>query len=113
MHREARKEKGPSVKSLPGQIPKETLSPRTLSPGRLLSTLLRIPIHLYRGLISPWKPRTCRFHPSCSRYALEALEMHGPMKGILLIAWRLLRCQPFAKGGEDPVPPRKKNNASS
>ncbi len=73
----------------------------------LLTWVLRLPIRLYQRLISPWKPRTCRFHPSCSQYALEALDRHGPIKGLWLTAWRLLRCQPFARGGVDPVPPKK------
>lgn len=46
----------------------------------------------------------CRFIPSCSDYAIEAVKAHGPVKGILLSAWRLLRCHPFCKGGHDPVP---------
>ncbi len=73
----------------------------------MLTWILQLPIRLYQRLISPWKPRTCRFHPSCSQYALEALGRHGPIKGTLLTAWRLLRCQPFAKGGFDPVPGEK------
>ncbi|NQU49905.1 MAG: membrane protein insertion efficiency factor YidD [Planctomycetes bacterium] len=61
----------------------------------------------YQRRISPlWGPR-CRFHPTCSHYAVEALEKHGLLKGILLAIWRLLRCQPFSKGGYDPVPLRK------
>ncbi|MBC8406659.1 MAG: membrane protein insertion efficiency factor YidD [Planctomycetes bacterium] len=61
----------------------------------------------YQRRISPlWGPR-CRFHPTCSHYAVEALEKHGLLKGVLLAIWRLLRCQPFSKGGYDPVPLRK------
>ncbi|HHI79075.1 MAG TPA: membrane protein insertion efficiency factor YidD [Planctomycetes bacterium] len=79
----------------------------------LTSGLLRLPIHLYRWLVSPWKPRTCRFHPTCSQYALQALKTHGPLKGLLLTSWRILRCQPFAAGGHDPVPPKlSKENPS-
>jgi len=47
----------------------------------------------------------CRFEPSCSRYALDALERHGALKGALLAVWRVLRCNPLSKGGYDPVPP--------
>lgn len=71
---------------------------------RFLILLLQAPIRAYRRVLSPLLPRACRFHPSCSVYALEALEVHGPFKGLLLTAWRLARCQPFARGGLDPVP---------
>mgnify|MGYP003233117013 CR=1 FL=1 len=50
---------------------------------------------------------SCRFTPTCSQYALEAIEVHGIFKGCLLAAWRILRCNPFSKGGWDPVPPKK------
>jgi len=71
---------------------------------RALVLLLQAPIRAYRRVLSPLLPRACRFHPSCSVYALEALEVHGPLKGLFLTAWRLARCQPFARGGLDPVP---------
>lgn len=60
----------------------------------------------YRQLISPVLPPTCRYHPSCSAYALESLGVHGVAKAVVLSAWRILRCNPFTKGGLDPVPPR-------
>jgi putative membrane protein insertion efficiency factor len=65
---------------------------------------------LYRALISPslaslLGPR-CRFHPSCSAYAQEAIRVHGASKGVLLTGWRLLRCSPLTPGGVDPVPAR-------
>ncbi len=63
----------------------------------------------YKRMISPWLPRCCRFTPTCSAYAAEAIMVHGAFKGILLAAGRLLRCQPFCKGGYDPVPPPKNN----
>ncbi|MDR0269689.1 membrane protein insertion efficiency factor YidD [Paenibacillus sp.] len=65
------------------------------------------PIHFYRKYISPLKPPTCRFYPTCSAYALEAIEVHGALKGSLLAAKRIAKCQPFHPGGLDPVPPRK------
>lgn len=65
---------------------------------------LLVPIYLYRWLVSPFLPPACRFHPSCSRYALEALKRHGPIRGSWLAFRRLLRCNPFHPGGVDPVP---------
>jgi len=62
------------------------------------------PITAYRAVISPLLMPRCRFHPSCSGYALEAVERHGVLKGFGLAAWRLLRCHPFHPGGHDPVP---------
>ncbi|GAB6990445.1 membrane protein insertion efficiency factor YidD [Paenibacillus pini] len=65
------------------------------------------PIVAYRKYISPLKPATCRFYPSCSAYALEAIEVHGAAKGTWLAAKRIAKCQPFHPGGVDLVPPRK------
>jgi uncharacterized protein len=61
-------------------------------------------IRFYRKGISPLTPPTCRFEPTCSAYGLEAIEKYGPAKGSWLTAKRILRCQPFCKGGYDPVP---------
>lgn len=70
---------------------------------------LSLPIRLYRGLISPLLPASCRFQPTCSAYALEALHEHGPLKGLYLAARRILRCHPISwlggSSGFDPVPP--------
>lgn len=65
-------------------------------------------ISLYKKYISPLKKPSCRFIPSCSTYAIEALREWGPVCGLALAAWRILRCNPFSKGGFDPVPERKK-----
>lgn len=72
---------------------------------KLLAQLLAVPIHLYRWLISPLLPRACRFYPSCSAYAVEALHVHGPVRGSWLALRRLSRCHPLNPGGVDPVPP--------
>ena len=61
-------------------------------------------ITLYQKLLSPWLPRSCRYTPSCSQYAKEALLKHGLFRGLLLAAKRLARCHPFHAGGYDPVP---------
>jgi hypothetical protein len=67
--------------------------------------MLRLAVVAYRRWVSPALPPRCRFHPSCSAYALEALETHGASRGVALTVWRLLRCHPFHPGGFDPVPP--------
>jgi putative membrane protein insertion efficiency factor len=58
----------------------------------------------YKRAVSPWLPRACRFEPTCSVYAREAIERHGLARGARLAVFRLLRCQPFHRGGFDPVP---------
>jgi putative membrane protein insertion efficiency factor len=69
-------------------------------PQRLLALLIRG----YQRLLSPLLPPSCRFHPSCSQYALEAIHRHGALKGSWLAVRRLARCHPFNAGGFDPVP---------
>lgn len=69
-----------------------------------LAHLLRLPIHLYRYAVSPLLGVNCRFAPSCSEYALEALATHGAAKGGYLAARRILRCHPWGGSGYDPVP---------
>lgn len=75
-----------------------------MTPARLLS----LPIVAYRRWISPALPARCRFHPSCSAYALEAISVHGALRGLYLAVRRVLRCQPFHPGGYDPVPPPRR-----
>ena len=66
--------------------------------------LLCLPIQFYRRCISPHTPPSCRFTPSCSAYALEAIRKHGPFRGLGLAARRILRCHPWGGSGYDPVP---------
>lgn len=61
-------------------------------------------IHLYQKYLSPLKKTKCPYIPSCSAYAVEAIKKYGAVKGGLLAMWRILRCNPFSKGGYDPVP---------
>lgn len=74
---------------------------------RLPRRLLAAPIVAYRRVVSPLKPvPSCRFHPTCSAYAVEAIEAHGALRGGWLALQRVLRCHPWHPGGLDPVPPR-------
>lgn len=66
--------------------------------------LLRMPIRFYQLAISPMTPPSCRYFPTCSNYALEAIEKYGALKGGWLAVRRILRCHPFRPGGYDPVP---------
>lgn len=61
----------------------------------------------YRAAISPLYGQVCRYYPSCSGYALGAIQQHGVVKGVALGVWRILRCNPWSKGGVDEVPPRR------
>lgn len=69
----------------------------------MLSRLLMFCIHLYRRLLSPVLPPSCRFHPTCSAYALEAIRRYGAFKGSFLSLRRVLKCHPWHPGGYDPV----------
>lgn len=81
--------------------------------ARAAQGVLLLLIRLYQGLVSPVLPALfgpacgCRFHPTCSHYAAEAVRVHGPYRGALLAARRLVRCTPLSAGGVDPVPPRR------
>jgi putative membrane protein insertion efficiency factor len=72
-----------------------------------MKTLLAGLVRLYRYAIAPLLPPACRFHPSCSAYAEEALEQHGALRGSWLTARRLCRCGPWHRGGFDPVPEKR------
>lgn len=78
----------------------------------MLRRTVQLPIRFYRKFISPLKPPTCRFAPTCSQYALEAIEVHGAAKGSYLAVKRICKCHPFHRGGYDPVPPRKPTRTS-
>ena len=74
--------------------------------GKALSSLLKLPIWVYRWFVSPILPMSCRFEPTCSTYAIEALDRHGPVLGLWLAVRRVVRCQPWGGMGYDPVPER-------
>ena len=61
------------------------------------------PIRLYQRVISPALPQRCKYHPSCSTYAVQAIRSYGILRGLVLAGWRLLRCNPWSHGGLDPV----------
>jgi putative membrane protein insertion efficiency factor len=65
--------------------------------------LVLAPIVAYQRVISPALPRRCKYHPTCSAYAMQAIRSYGILRGSVLAAWRLLRCNPFSHGGYDPV----------
>ena len=69
-----------------------------------MKKILIIVIKFYQKYLSPLKQTKCPYFPTCSGYGLEAVEKHGAFKGFLLASWRVLRCNPFSKGGCDPVP---------
>lgn len=72
---------------------------------RALIALLTGVIRGYQLIVSPWFAPTCRYYPSCSQYAIDALKVHGPFGGTWRAGWRLLRCNPWSAGGVDPVIP--------
>lgn len=79
----------------------------------LLKRALIVSIRFYQRFISPLLPPLCRFHPTCSSYAIQSLEMHGVRRGLLLTTSRLCRCHPFHPGGLDPVPVRHEGLSGS
>lgn len=80
---------------------------------RWLNAPLLAAVYVYRVTLSPFVGGRCRFHPTCSVYAQEALRMHGPIRGGWLAARRVLRCHPFGGHGFDPVPPRSQSPAGT
>ncbi len=75
--------------------------------GAPMRAVLTGGIRLYQATLSGAFGAHCRFYPSCSQYALEAVQTHGAARGSIMAAWRLLRCQPFGRGGFEPVPPQR------
>ncbi len=71
--------------------------------ARLLRVVATAPIVVYQRVISPAIPRRCKYEPTCSRYAVEAIREYGILRGAVLAGWRLLRCNPWSYGGYDPV----------
>lgn len=76
-----------------------------------MKRLMLAAIRFYRRNISPARPPCCRYLPTCSEYAYTAIERFGAFKGCALAAWRIVRCNPFSKGGYDPVPEKKSRDA--
>ena len=76
----------------------------------MIKKIFIFPIKLYQKFISPLLGNHCRFYPTCSAYMIEAIAVHGVIKGLLLGTYRILRCNPFGKSGHDPVPPKGKWN---
>lgn len=75
--------------------------------SRVLAWPLILLVRIYQATLSPFLGGQCRYHPTCSHYAIQALKEHGAVKGAVLAARRIMRCHPFAKGGYDPVPAPK------
>jgi putative membrane protein insertion efficiency factor len=72
-----------------------------------VSKVFIVLIRAYQFVLSPMLGQRCKYYPSCSNYAIEALRVHGVIRGAGLATWRVLRCNPFSDGGVDPVPPRR------
>lgn len=74
---------------------------------KVIVTIMLVPVKFYQMCISPMLPPACRYTPTCSQYAVEALTVHGPIRGSWLAIKRILRCHPWGGSGYDPVPPKK------
>ncbi|HLB22063.1 MAG TPA: membrane protein insertion efficiency factor YidD [Solirubrobacteraceae bacterium] len=81
----------------------ERHAPRAPRLTRFARALAVAPITVYQRVVSPAIPRRCKYEPTCSRYAVEAIREYGILRGAVLAAWRLLRCNPWSYGGYDPV----------
>jgi uncharacterized protein len=83
--------------------PRQAPGGSTSAPARALRALVTTPIIVYQRVVSPAIPRRCKYEPTCSRYAVEAIRQYGILRGLVLAGWRLLRCNPWSYGGYDPV----------
>ena len=101
-------ELAPSVAETDSSLPESGQRPSVIMPTSGVGLVVAAPIVAYRRWISPVLPPRCRFYPSCSEYALTAIAVHGPVRGVGLTIRRLSRCHPFHPGGIDHVPPRRK-----
>ena len=83
----------------------DPVAPRdpTRAPARIARAIFQAPIVVYQRVVSPAIPRRCKYEPTCSRYAVEAIGRYGILRGLVLAGWRLLRCNPWSYGGYDPV----------
>jgi uncharacterized protein len=84
-----------------------TVSRFTQRLSELFAALLLLPVRGYRRFVSPAIPARCKYYPTCSTYAVEALRELGPVRGTIVAAWRLARCNPWSNGGYDPVSERR------
>lgn len=80
-----------------------TARPSRIPLRRGFRSLASSPIFFYQRFVSPALPRRCRYEPTCSRYAVRAIDQYGILRGVVLATWRLLRCNPWSRGGFDPV----------
>jgi len=96
---------GDSERGAAGAPLRKVLSALNAGANAVLIGLIRV----YQYAISPMLGQRCKYYPSCSNYAIGAIREHGPIKGIGLASWRLLRCNPFSNGGYDPVPPHRQH----
>jgi uncharacterized protein len=83
------------------------------SIGQAARTVVLAPVAVYQRLISPALPRRCKYEPTCSRYAVQAVGEYGILRGLVLATWRLLRCNPWSHGGYDPVKAQRLFKASA
>ncbi|MCI1981815.1 MAG: membrane protein insertion efficiency factor YidD [Oscillospiraceae bacterium] len=76
-----------------------------------MKRLLILAVRFYQKAVSPYKKPCCKYYPTCSNYAIQAIERFGALKGSLLALYRLLRCNPFSRGGYDPVPEKRERRS--